>query len=116
MTLVRRHICLLWVFVVCLIGATQLGHAVEHANETAVCQLHEHAPCQGTDPAEPAHTDHSDCPVEHTCCHGHAPVFVAFQNDRQFLPLTTLVRPPSSRDHIAIEGPTREIDYPPQLS
>ena len=58
----------------------------------------------------------SNCPLNHTCCHGHAHPIGALTEAPAFtLPVLT-----SNQFHdgseAAIEGPVLEIDYPPQLS
>lgn len=58
----------------------------------------------------------SDCPANHTCCHGHSHATGMLSDAPDFafaaLPAENLF----DYSDAVVEGPVREIDYPPQLS
>lgn len=94
-----------WVVAILMMAGGQLAHsyqdsscATEHASERTSSK------------------DQTDCPMGHSCCKSHSHVIGAVAE----APTLNFVSPNSS-DFIdcgvrVVEGPTREIDYPPQLS
>ncbi len=102
----RRHLSLIWVLAALLIGGTQFQHA--YADLT----------CHGDHAADSTQEQHEDteCPVEHACCHAHSPAYFSTPDDAGSLSLTPSVRPLPTRNQYPAQGPSREIDYPPQLS
>ncbi len=106
MTVLRRQLQILWAIAILLVGATQLAQA----RADLIC----HSPC------ETEHQDHTegspDCPFEHSCCHGHAQTFFASLDESCSLVVTSTTRSLPHRNQRPVEGPTLEIDHPPQLS
>jgi len=56
------------------------------------------------------------CPADHTCCHMHSQITLALPvaPESVFFELSSRSFPNGNEP--CIEGPCREIDYPPQLS
>lgn len=101
-----RYVQIGWVVAILLMAGGQLAHAYmdltcskDHVSES------QQSPAPG-----------DDCPVGHCCVHSHLQIkMAAVDSAGDMIPDTSACSFPS-REEMALDGPTREIDYPPQLS
>ncbi len=101
-----KHIRIVWVIAILLMAGGQAAHA--YADLTVV---EDHAAERQQSPASG-----DDCPVGHCCGHSHLHTKLAVVDSVRTLIPDTSVCLFSFRDEMALDGPSREIDYPPQLS
>ncbi len=95
-----------WVLAILLMAGGQLAHAYE---DTSCASLH------ASENASKS-KQQQDCPVGHVCCSSHSHILGTFGDVPPFgfVPSTTSTF--IDCGNTVIEGPAREIDYPPQLS
>jgi len=100
-----KHVRLFWVCAIFLMALGQAAHAYEDWSHS------------GGHSAECQPTDKSGDPVGHPkCCHGHSHGIGIFPSTTPLSLRPQGVEIYFDRENSLIEGPVREIDYPPQLS
>lgn len=106
MRLFSKYLRLVWAVAILLIAGGHLAHAWE---DLISCD----AVCSGEHSSQ---TEPQDCPKGGECSHPFAHGFFILPDapDRLFIALTTTSFP----FHVegSMDGPCREIDYPPQVS
>jgi len=101
-----RYVQIVWVVAILLMA----GGQVAHAYVSLKCSKDHTAESQQF----PASGD--DCPMGHCCCHSHLHTNLAIVDSGTELVPDISTCSFSCRDKTVIDGPPREIDYPPQLS
>lgn len=95
-----------WVLAILLMAGGQLAHAYE---DTSCASLHASEHASKSQPQQ-------DCPAGHVCCSSHSHILGAFIEVPQFAFVVSISGNFIDDGNFVIEGPAREIDYPPQLS
>ncbi len=101
-----KHIRIVWVIAILLMAGGQAAHAY-----VDLTVAEDHAAERQQSPASG-----DDCPVGHCCGHCHVHTKLAVVDSVDALIPDTAARSFSSCDEVALDGPSRDIDYPPQLS
>jgi hypothetical protein len=106
MQFLSKHVRLVWAIAILLMAGGHLAHAYEDL--TACDEV-----CSGEHTSQP---EPQDCPMGGECTHpfAHGVFILPDAPDRLFVALTMT----SFSDHVegSMDGPCREIDYPPPVS
>lgn len=105
MNLLRRHIWTVCALAIFLMAGGQVLHACADMR----CDESEAAETQSSCP------DEQDCPIGQ-CCHAHLCIGVAMIEHSGFLFRTSPSSLLAVKSETWGEGPSREIDHPPQVS
>lgn len=96
-----------WLAAILLMAGGQLIHAYEEFSHSSEQPSERHA----------TESEQQRCPTGHkTCCHGHSNLVGTFSEAPASLVTTSNSGGYFDRVDSVVEGPIREIDYPPQLS
>ncbi len=102
-----RSVRIFWTIAILLMAGGQVVHAYQELK----CVTDHSAQGQSSVP------DKQDCPANHACCcHAHSHGIATLAEVPSFSHLSLSSSSFSTRNESYIEGPCREIDYPPQLS
>lgn len=101
-----KYAQIFWVVAIFLMAG---GQALD-AYQDIVCVKEHASERQTSDSKTP------NCPANHTCCHFHTHMAGAFLEASSFVFSDLISVPYFDRSDAVVEGPVREIDYPPQLS
>ncbi len=105
MSFCLRHVRIFWMLVLLLMAGGQLLHA----SEELAAASQEHAHCSHDAAAD-------DCPADTTCCHLHSSGATVSGEITLLLVAQAVSSYLLIVDEACLEGPRRDIDYPPQLS
>ncbi len=102
-----KHLRILWAIAILVMAGGQFAHAYQDLKCVATHAAQE----QSSVP------DKQDCPANHACCcHAHSHGIATLVEVPSFFHLSLGSSSFSTCNESYIEGPCREIDYPPQLS
>lgn len=104
MSFCLRHVRIFWMLAILMMAGGQLLHAREQ-----FIPAKDHIHC-----SHEASTD--DCPTDASCCHLHASGATVTTESPRLKSIQALSHYLSILDETCLEGPRRDIDYPPQLS
>lgn len=98
---------MIWTVAILLMATGHLAHAYDDLTSCVDVCTSEHASNSDTD---------SSCPVGNSCSHSHAHGFIALTDAPEFLFVSHAATSFPDANELLLDGPCREIDYPPQLS
>jgi hypothetical protein len=99
-----KHLRIFWMLAILLMAGGQLLHAQEQFLTTT-----DHVHC-----SHDSRTD--DCATDAGCCHLHSSTATVATEIPRLAAIQTLSHYLVILDETCLEGPRRDIDYPPQLS
>lgn len=102
----RRHAGILWALALMLLACGQYTLAFQ---DLECAEMHSHE-------QHSAAADSEDCPASHSCCHPHSHNLPALGISSERLIVSVFSSPVFDRNIAAVEGPSRDIDLPPQLA
>ncbi|MDX2081267.1 MAG: hypothetical protein SFU53_10825 [Terrimicrobiaceae bacterium] len=95
-----------WAVAILMMVAGQAVHAYEDFTH----------PAQHASESKTSESGQPGCPAGHTCCNSHSHLLGALAESPNFTFLTLTSGSYFELADSVVEGPIREIDYPPQLS